>query len=106
MRFNSVTGRAALSARGGHASARYHASTGWRHQKRIAALAVIARARQALVGRVSHTDSDCRRATGLGILEVARLYEAGVLEDYHAELTRRERAYRERNRTPGWAPSR
>jgi hypothetical protein len=77
MRFNSKTGRAALSARGGHASARYHASTGWAHQRRIAPLAASALARKALIGQLSHTD-------GYVVEQLAFLYGSlpgtGVME--------------------------
>lgn len=78
---NPSQGRAALSARGGHVSAHYHASTDWAHQRRIAHLGVSARARQALEGRLSDTDALCRRATGLPLSIVAVEYEAGRLDE-------------------------
>ena len=79
MKFNSVTGRAALKAQGGHACARYWATRDWSHQKTISVLGVRARIRLSLIKLVPVIDPKCRTATGLSLGEVVQLYERGEL---------------------------
>lgn len=80
-RFTSVTGRAALSARGGHAAARYHASTGWLHQRTISYLGNIARTRKRLIRSIPMIDCDCRRVFNCTLAEYLahpELYDAQI----------------------------
>ena len=80
MRFNSVTGLSALKMQGGYAAARYWQSKDWSHQKTISPLGVRARIRLHLVRIVPSIDQKCRTATGLSLVEVAKLHERGLLE--------------------------
>ncbi len=108
MRFNSITGRAALAARGGYALHRkYGRNPPWLARAR--ALAAIARTRQRIKREVQCLDALCRRVTGLPLSAVAQLWEAGRLESFLAELTRREKEDRQRRSTatrPGRWPIR
>jgi hypothetical protein len=86
MRFDSITGRAALSARGGHATARIWRAQGWSHQKRIANISRISRSRQALLKRVARLSDDSSRITGLPLSVLATEYEAGGLDELLAKV--------------------
>ena len=80
MGFNSVTGRAALAARGGYATARFWRSLNWSHQKNIARLGHIAQSTKSLPKRVAKLNVACKSATGFELSLIARLHERGQLE--------------------------
>jgi hypothetical protein len=87
MPFNSITGRAALSARGGHATARIWRAQGWSHQKRIANISRISRSRQALLKRVASLRVDSLQITDLPLSVLAMAYEAGRLDELLAVVS-------------------
>jgi hypothetical protein len=48
---------------------------------------------------ISDVDARCKSATGLGLSEIAQLYDRGILDTWLTELTERERQERRVNRT-------
>lgn len=63
-RFNSVSARKMLSARGGRASAKTHAADGWLHLERIRPAALASRQRQAAVKRLLNLEAYWEKVFG------------------------------------------
>jgi len=90
MRFNSVTGRAALSARGGHVFARKYRN-GVPCLRRAAYFGRLIQWRKRLPIWLERVNEQCIRSTGLSSVVVAREYELGRLDQLVEELNERDR---------------
>src|SRR5262249_13600337 len=79
---NSITGRKALSARGGHATARVWRAQGWYHQKRITHIAAANRSRKAMIRELARLDGSCFfRLFGCSLLVLIQMMRLDLIDE-------------------------